>query len=83
MPPTPPAFCDSEVHGGLLKELTTSIDSFHQAGDTTNLVWVFVHLMVLFDRAGRPEIAATFCGTTAEAVHYAHHYIDNTRQQQT
>lgn len=114
------------AHGDIdqaLDMLTANIDSFHQAGNTVNLAGVFVSLTVLFDRARRPEIAATFYGTAThnpaasqylgftaavehlrkvldtetfdtcartgaamtltEAVHYAHHHIDDTRQQRT
>ncbi len=113
------------VHGDLdqgLDLFDVSIDSFHQAGDTLNLNGVFVHLAMFFDRVGRPEIAATLCGTathspaanlilgfdaavdqlrntldtdtfdncvgtgaamtTTEAVHYARHHIQLTRQHQ-
>lgn len=109
--------------GQALDMFTTSIDSFHQAGNNTNLAWMFANLTVFFDQTRRPEIAATFYGTTtnypaanlylgfaaavehvrdildtdtfdtcartgatmttAEAVHYAHHHIDDTRQQRT
>jgi len=99
-----------------------SIDSFHRAGDTIDLVSVFARLITFFDRIGQPEIAATLYGTTTnnttanpvpgfdaavdharsmldtdtfdtcvrtgaamtitEAVHYAHHHIQLTRQPQ-
>jgi hypothetical protein len=101
-----------------------SIHSFHQAGSTGYLAGTLARLVVFFDGAGRPEIAATLSGATAtkdpvadlvlgfaaavghlretlgadtfdtcvragaamtiaEAVHYAHHHIDDTRQQRT
>jgi tetratricopeptide (TPR) repeat protein len=114
------------VHGDLdqaLNLFTTSLDSFHQAGDTASLAWTFARLAVFFDRTNQPEIAATIYGTTThhpytdqiddlaaaldhlhqtldaktfdrcvrtgaamnltEAVHYAHHHINTTRQHQS
>ena len=55
------------VHGDLDQALTlftTSINSFHQAGDPTSLAGTFAHLAMFFDRINRPQIAATLCGTT-------------------
>ena len=110
------------VHGDLDEALdlfTTSLDSFHQSGNTTDLDITFAYLMVFFDRIEQPEVAATLSGTfvdkpgslayaavvahvdhvrnmldtdtfdscvrtgaamtSTEAVHYAHHHIDNAR----
>jgi predicted ATPase/class 3 adenylate cyclase len=39
------------------------ISSFHRAGDTISLTYIFGHLMAFFDRVGQPEIAATVYGT--------------------
>lgn len=50
--------------GQALDMFDASIDSFHQSGDTINLAWGFAGLTGFFDRTGRPEIAATFYGTT-------------------
>ena len=55
------------VHGDLNQALTlftASLDSFHQAGDTTDLALTFGSLAVFYDRINRPEIAATLYGTT-------------------
>jgi predicted ATPase/class 3 adenylate cyclase len=57
------------AHGDIdqaLDMLAASIHSFHQAGNTANLAGVFPYLTTLFDRAGRPEIAATFYGITTD-----------------
>ena len=55
------------VHGDIDRALdlfSASIDSFHQVGNTSSVVWVFGHLTVFFEQVRRhPEIAATFCGT--------------------
>jgi tetratricopeptide (TPR) repeat protein len=110
------------VHGDLDEALdlfTTSLDSFHQSGNMTDLDLTFAYLMVFFDRIEQPEVAATLSGTfvdkpgslayasfvthvdhvrklldtdtfdscvragaamtSTEAVHYAHHQIDNAR----
>ncbi len=53
------------VHGDLDEALTlftTSIDSFQQAGNTTDLAITFARLARFFNRTGRPEIAATLYG---------------------
>ena len=55
------------VHGDLDQALTlftTSINSFHQAGNLTDLAGAFAYLAVFFDRINRPHIAATLYGTT-------------------
>ena len=55
------------VHGNLEQGLTlfdATIDSYHQAGDITNLAVTLAHLAVFFDRFERPDIAATIYGTT-------------------
>ncbi len=54
------------VHGDLDEALdlfTTSLDSFHQSGNTTDLDLTFAYLMVFFDRIEQPEVAATLSGT--------------------
>jgi hypothetical protein len=114
------------VHGDIdhaLDLFTSSLNSLHQAGNTTSLVVTFATLAVFFDRTKQPEIAATIYGTTThhtetnqalglapaldhlrhtldaetfddcvrtgaamnitEAVHYANHHINTTRQHQT
>ncbi len=48
-----------------LNLFTASLDSFHQAGDTTDLAVTFAYLAVFYDRINQPEIAATLYGTTA------------------
>jgi tetratricopeptide (TPR) repeat protein len=55
------------AHGDIdhaLDLFDTSIDSFHQSGDSSGLAWLFANLMVFFDRNGRPDIAATLHGCT-------------------
>ncbi len=55
------------VHGDLNQALnlfSASLDSFHQAGDTTDLAVTFAYLAVFYDRINQPEIAATLYGTT-------------------
>ncbi len=55
------------VHGDLnqaLNMFTTSIDSFHKAGDPTSLAGTFANLATYFDRINRPEIVATLYGMT-------------------
>ena len=57
------------VHGDLNQALnlfTTSINSFHQAGDPITLASTFGRLAVFFDRINRPEIAATVHGTITD-----------------
>jgi predicted ATPase len=54
------------THGDIdlaLDLFAASIDSLYRSGATVGLTMVFANLVVFFDRTGRPEIAATFCGT--------------------
>ena len=54
------------VHGDLDQALNLfilTIDSFHQAGNATELAHTFANLAVLFDRIDRPETAAILYGT--------------------
>jgi len=55
------------VHGDpeqALDLLSTSLDSFHQSGNTATLGWTLASLAVLFDRTAHAEIAATLVGAT-------------------
>lgn len=55
------------VHGDpeqALEFLATSMDSFHQAGNTATLAWTLASLAVLFDRTDQPQVAATIVGAT-------------------
>ena len=55
------------VHGDLSEALNLfswSIDSFHQAGNPTEVGWTLARLAVFFDRINRPDVAATLYGTT-------------------
>ena len=54
------------THGDLDQALdlfAASIDSFLQSGATCVLAGPFAQLVMFFDRTGRPEVAATLCGT--------------------
>jgi predicted ATPase/DNA-binding SARP family transcriptional activator len=55
------------VHGDpeqALDLLSTSLDSFHKAGNKATLAWTLASLAVLFERTAHPEIAATLAGAT-------------------
>ena len=55
------------MHGNLSQALslfTTSINSFHHAGNPADLAGTFAHLAVFHDTIDRPEIAATLYGIT-------------------
>gem|GEM_PF-2432475 len=55
------------VHGDpteALDLLNTSLDSFHQAGNTATLAWTLASLAVLFERIDHVEPAATIAGAT-------------------
>jgi predicted ATPase/DNA-binding SARP family transcriptional activator len=55
------------VHGDLDQALdlfTTSLDSFHRAGNTANLASTLASVIVFFDRINQPEVAATIYGVT-------------------
>lgn len=55
------------VHGDIGRAMilfTSTVDSFHRAGDTVNLASTFANLAVFFARNKMPEIAATMYGTT-------------------
>ena len=53
------------IHGNLddgLRLFDFAIDSYHQAGSVSSLWGVFPVLVVLFDRTGRPDVAAVLHG---------------------
>jgi tetratricopeptide (TPR) repeat protein len=55
------------VHGNVYRALTlydSAIDSFHQAGNLTNLSIALASLAVVFNRIERQQVAATLYGTT-------------------
>ena len=79
------------VHGDpdqALDLLGTSLESFHQAGNTGTVAWTLASLAVLFDRTGQPEIAATIQSVTTgypidnlilgftAALDHLHHTLD-------
>ena len=43
---------------------SSTIDSFHQAGDTGNVAATLANLALFFDRHGQPQTAATLYGST-------------------
>ena len=55
------------VHGNrehALDLFDTALDSFHQAGNKSLLAFALALLAVFFDRAEKPEVAATLYGAT-------------------